>query len=142
MAHIHRSTAALRVVGDTLQPDEITQMLGCAPSYSHSKGHKWISNGTGKSYIKDFGIWLLDANDCEPENLDEQVRWLLSQLTPDLTIWATIRERYRIDLFCGLFLEETDEGLSVSPKILLALGERGIEFGLCIYAPISEEDSK
>lgn len=141
MAHMHQSTASLRIIGDALKPEEITQLLGCAPTRSYIKGQEWQGKKTDKTYIKDFGLWALKANDCEPENLDEQVNWLLSQLTHDLNIWASIRARYRIDLFCGCFMEETNEGVSISPKTLLALGERGIELGLDIYAPTSEEES-
>ena len=139
MAHTGKSTASLRIIGDTLKPEEITRLLGCVPTYSHVKGHEWQSKGTGKAYVKDFGIWALKANDCEPENLNEQVAWLLGQLTSDLKIWSSIREQYSIDLFCGFFMQTSNEGTNISPKTLLALAEREIELGLDIYAPLSEE---
>jgi len=139
MAHMHRSTASLRIIGEALKPEDISELLGCAPTYAHIKGHEWQGKKAGKAYIKDFGLWALNANDCEPENLDQQVDWLLSKLTPDLNIWLSIRERYRIDLYCGFFMGESNEGMSVSPKTLLALGARGIELGLDIYAPTLEE---
>lgn len=141
MAHMHRSAASLSIVGDTLKPEEITQLLGSTPTYSHIKGDEWQNKTTGKTYAKKFGIWMLEAEDCEPENLDEQVNKLLSQVTADLNIWSLIRERYRIELFSGFFMKESNEGVIISPKTLLALGERGIELGLDIYAPIPEEES-
>jgi hypothetical protein len=44
-----------------------------------------------------------------------------------------LESKYRIDLFCGLFMEGTNEGLQISPETLHALGERGISLGLDMY---------
>lgn len=81
---------------------------------------------------------MLDATDREPENLDAQVEEILVQLTQDLTIWESLANDYRIDLFCGFFMEQTDEGVEVSVKTLKALAERGIKLGFCIYAPFKD----
>ena len=40
-----------------------------------------------------------------------------------------------LDLFCGFFMKQSDEGLEVSAAALKALGERGIKLGICLYAP-------
>ena len=52
------------------------------------------------------------------------------------------RKKFEIDLFCGAFMQETSEGFEISAKTLLALGLRGIEFQLCIYAPLKEDLKK
>jgi len=78
-------------------------------------------------------MWRLSAMDREPEDLDAQIGDLLSKLTDDLTVWTSIAERYRVDLFCGLFMREGNEGLSITPESLAALGLRRIELGLDIY---------
>jgi Domain of unknown function (DUF4279) len=77
----------------------------------------------------------LHAEDCEPENLDAQIASLLGRLSNDLKIWETLASKFRIDLFCGLFLKGGNEGLGISPEMLRALGERGILLGLDIYGP-------
>ncbi len=84
------------------------------------------------------GSWRLKATDCEPENLDKQVAELLGKLTQDLSIWAFLSTQFAIDLFCGLFMEESNEGVEVSAETLMALGQRGIMLGLDIYGPIRE----
>ena len=66
--------------------------------------------------------------------MNDQVRQILGQLSGDIAVWQTITKRYKADLFCGLFLNGTYGGLTLSPQTLAALGERGIEIGLCIYA--------
>ena len=135
MAHLYRSVAALRVAGDTLIPSEITSSLGAEPSIAQTKGDQIVGPKTGTIRIAKSGMWQLQATTRQPEDLDGQVQELLDQLTTDLAIWADLARRFNIDLFCGLFMEVTDEGVSLSPHTLVALGKRGIELGLCIYAP-------
>ena len=45
--------------------------------------------------------------------------------------------QYRVDLFCGVFLNEGswNRGFSLSPKVLKELAERNLEIGFDIYAP-------
>jgi hypothetical protein len=139
MAQLHQSVAALRIQGDDLDPAEITKALGCEPTEGQRKGDVLVGHNTSIERIAKFGKWHLEASDREPEDLDGQIAGLLRRLTPSLDVWKSIGARYRIDLFCGLFMQQTNEGLVLSPGSLAALGERGIELGLCIYSPIREE---
>jgi hypothetical protein len=139
MAQLHRSVATLRISGDDLDPEEITKTLGCAPTAGQRKGDVLIGGETGIARTAKFGMWRLEASDREPEDLDGQVAELLSCLTQSMDAWRSIAARYRMDLFCGFFMRETNEGLTVSPEALAALGERGIELGLDIYSPTRED---
>jgi hypothetical protein len=138
MAQVQKSLATLRVMGDDVVPDKITELLGCAPTDSHTKGQIVRGSKTGREYIKKSGMWQLEAGDCEPENLDKQVAELLSKLTQDLNVWQLLSEQFTIDLFCGLFMEKTYEGLSISQDTLLALGQRRITLEIDIYGPTQE----
>lgn len=134
MGALERSVATLRVSGDDLRPEEITALLGASPTHAQIKGETLVS-ASGRERIARFGMWRLRAKDTEPEDLNAQVEELLAQLTPDLAVWRELSERYRIDLFCGLFMANGNDGVSIAPRILLALGERGIELELDIYSP-------
>jgi Domain of unknown function (DUF4279) len=70
----------------------------------------------------------------EPGNLDAQVEEIFANLTQDLMVWAKLSREYSIDLFCGFFMKETDEGIEVSSNTLKALGDRGIKLGICLYS--------
>lgn len=135
MAHLHRSVATLRVVGDNLIPGEITALLGADPSKAQTKGDQLIGPKTGRVRIAKSGMWCLYASERQPGDLDSQVQELLGQLTTDLRIWADLAQRFDIELFCGWFMESTNEGVSVLPYTLVTLGERGIQLDLDIYAP-------
>lgn len=80
-------------------------------------------------------MWRLHAIDAEPGDLDRQVAELLSRLTLDLEVWRALTAKYKTDLFCGWFMEDTNEGEDISSSTLLELAMRGISLGLDIYAP-------
>jgi hypothetical protein len=141
MAQLERSVVSLRIFGDSLVPDEITKILGAHPTKSQIKGETLLSKNTGINRIANSGMWRLNAEESKPENLDGQIKELLSKLTDDLEIWAKIKEQFEVDLFCGLFMGVWNEGLSISPQTLAAIGLRGIELGLDIYGPDEEPET-
>jgi hypothetical protein len=139
MPTLEKSVVTLRISGDTLVPAEITQMLGASPTAAQSKGDEIIAPRTGGRRIAKSGLWRLSAADREPEDMDAQIQELLGQLTSDLSVWQKIASSFEIDLFCGVFMGDTNHGLILSPKALVALGQRHIELQLDIYAPTQGE---
>ncbi|MDQ4682601.1 hypothetical protein C7E15_03045 [Stenotrophomonas maltophilia] len=132
MAAFDHSLVTLRFFGDDLLPEEVSALLGATPTASHHKGQELRGNPSGTVRIARTGSWQLDAERREPEDLDAQIFEILDQLTGDLAVWQALA-RFRPDLFCGLFMGSSNDGVSLSPRVLLALGERGIELGLDIY---------
>jgi len=100
MAHLHRSVATLRISGEDLDPAEISTLLGCASTTSQRKGDVFTSKASGLSRTVKFGAWHLEAADRVPEDLDGQIAELLGKSTPSLDVWASIVQRYDVDLFC------------------------------------------
>lgn len=120
-------------MGDDLIPDEITRLLGVAPTLAEIKGEPIVSPVSGKTRLVP-GMWLLRAADRSPADMDGQIQEILSQTTNDLAVWQSLSKKYFTQLFCGLVMEGTNEGIGLSPQSLVALGERGIELGLDIYS--------
>ncbi|MDR6674378.1 DUF4279 domain-containing protein [Xanthomonas sp. 1678] len=132
MGEIDHSVATLRFFGDDLVPDELTALLGASPTVSHRKGQELIGSNTGMVRVAKTGSWRLSAARREPEDLEAQTWEILGQLTQDLRAWDSLA-RYQPDLFCGLFMGSSNDGLPLSAKALLALGQRGVALGLDIY---------
>lgn len=132
MAELNRSRACLRFFGDDLVPDEITKILGAHPTDAKLKG-EITRLASGKARVSQTGSWRLDAPEQAPGDINLQVEWILSQLSGELGIWRQLNQRFQIDCFCGLFLKEGNEGLSLSAQTLAALGLRGIEVDFDIY---------
>jgi hypothetical protein len=140
MATISKTKATLRISGDNLLPDDISNSLGCLPSQAQERGQE-IKSSSGKVRIAKFGLWRLFASEQEPGNLDFQVSEILDQLTSNLDAWHELADNYYIDLFCGIFMERDMEGISLSPESLLKLGERKIILDLDIYGPDEVDDN-
>ena len=138
MAYLSRSRATLRIAGDDLDPEEVSRQLGCTPTTAQRQGEAIDRHKTGRVRIALFGMWRLEAASREPEDIDGQISEILGQLSDDLEVWRTIGQRYKVDLFCGLFMKTANEGLSLSPSSLHALGMRQIEIGFDIYGPDGE----
>jgi hypothetical protein len=135
MPVLHRSVATLRIMGDDLIPAEITKLLGSEPTESQAKGDQIIAPKTGNIRIARSGMWRLHATEREPEDINGQVNEVLDKLTCDLNAWTEIAQRFKIDFFCGLFMDVGNEGIELSPQTMILLGQRGIKLGLDIYAP-------
>lgn len=113
---VDRSCLTLRVAGPGVDRDEISALLGHAPD-------------------REAKHWALHAPESSDGDLDSQVEWILSRVTQDLAIWRDLTQRFKIDLFCGLFLERPNRGVSLRPETLGQIAGRGILLGFDIYAP-------
>jgi len=132
MGVFDHSVATLRFFGEDLVPDEISTLLGTSPTESCRKGQELIGSKTGTIRIAKTGSWRLTAARREPEDLEAQIFEILDQLTQDLTAWESLA-RFQPDLFCGLFMDNSNDSLPLSPKALLSLGQRGIALCLDVY---------
>lgn len=138
MPRLERAVASLRISGDDLIPEEISQQLDALPTRAYRKNHTVPIGTSGRNRIARTGGWALHATETVPEDLDAQVAELLGRLNPDLSVWQALSTRFHIDLFCGWFMSESNEGVEIAPATLLALGERGILLSIDLYAPDPE----
>jgi hypothetical protein len=134
MSALDHSVATLSFFGDDLIPHDISALLGASPTAACSKDQEIFAMKTGNVRIAKTGSWRLSAENREPEDLESQIFEILDQLTQDLNVWASL-SHYEPDLFCGIFMKSSNDGLSLSAKALLALGQRGIALWFDIYDP-------
>ena len=134
MAALHRAVASLRIVGEELNPTEITALLGHSPTKCHRK-EEAARTTAGQTLASRYSYWSLEATATEPEDLAAQIEEVTGKLTHDLCIWHALSTRYKIDLFCGWFMNGTNEGVDLPARTLTALAERHIALAIDIYAP-------
>ena len=132
MPRVKKTVATLRLFGDGLVPGEISQLLGGSPSSAHSKGDE-ISVGQGRTRSAKTGSWRLTSADSPEADLDAQIASILGQLTPDTAIWKSLTSRYRADIFVGVFMGTSNDGLALRPETLDMLGARGLALDFDIY---------
>ena len=85
-----------------------------------------------------MGGWRLQAPSRSDGNLDAQIVALLSQLPDDLAVWHKLSERYRADIFCGLFMQTSNDALSLEVSTFQMLSDRKLKLEIDIYC--STED--
>lgn len=132
MGALDHSVATLRLFGDDLVPEEISALLGASPTDSWRKTQEMVGKSTGAARIAKTGSWRLSAARREPEDLEAQAFEILDQLTQDIGVWESLAG-YKPDLFCGIFMASSNDGLPLSAKALLALDQRAIALDLDIY---------
>ena len=124
-------SVCLRIWGDDLNPDEISTLMQATPTSAHRKGD--IDRSGMYDRIEDVGKWHFDLDRDPSATLNDLVDRLLNSLTADLAIWQALKQRYHLDVFCGLRMEHWNRGTSLLPQTMIRLGERGLELGLDIY---------
>lgn len=134
---VGKVSAGLRIWGDDLDPDEITRLLGCEPTRTRRKGEE--VRGKCSTRTAWTGSWHLKSDLPRSAELAAHISALLDRTTDDPTTWAALGSRYRVDVFCGLFLTAWNQGLELPPDLLRRLGERGITLGIDVYADLEEE---
>jgi hypothetical protein len=132
MRALDHSIATLRLFGDDLIPEEIAALLGAPATEACAKGKSIASRSTGNVRIAKTGSWRLRATRQEPEDLERQIFEVLDSLSNDLEVWRSL-SRFEPHFFCGIFMRSSNDGMNLSAKALLALGQRGIGLALDIY---------
>jgi hypothetical protein len=133
--HVTRISVALRVMGDSLDPIEITRLFGKEPRFA-ARGGDQVQRGS-RTVTQRSGIWTYGlAEDPSPEwHLDDAVEALLGRFPSDLELWSDLRSRFKLDVFCGLFMGSDNQGTVLSPRTLGMLAARGLTLNLDLYGP-------
>ena len=132
MSVVHETAVGLRLRGDDLDPHTISALLGAKPTLAAARNEIWHTPN-GKAVVANQGFWHFGTERSRPGDLDLQITRISSKLTDDLVIWQQLTSRYESDLFCGLFLSESNRGISIKPETLAMAGQRGLLLDLDIY---------
>lgn len=94
--------------GHSLDPSQVTLMLGTEGSKTRVKGEKWQTS-TNKEVVAKIGLWTLDAK-ADSQSLSDQISWLRDKLSsatcPPLSIPGV--EQAEVSVF--IELGSNDEG--------------------------------
>ena len=132
MAAIGRVRASLRVFGDSVEPEEVSALLGRTPTREHRKGDK--IPGKGGDAVEPTGAWILDSARSERVEVEEHIELLLASLSNDMDEWASLTNRFSASILCSLFLDQYNGGFELSPRLALSLADRGLVIAFDIYS--------
>jgi hypothetical protein len=131
LAAIARVRVSLRVFGDSLEPEEVSALLGREPTRCHRKGDKIDPNGRS---VEPTGAWILDSGLSEKAEIEDHVEALLAPVSNDSDEWASLTSRFSASILCSAFLDQYNEGFELSPRLAQSLAERGLVIAFDIYS--------
>ena len=59
----------------------------------------------------------------------------------DLTLWHGLAARFQVVMFCGVFMKSWNDGVRLSPAVMMAMAERRISLDLDLYVPSEDDDA-
>ena len=128
---VDNTSVALRIFGDSLLPEDITQLLGHEPTKAYRKDEVIPDNRYHRTART--GSWLLEGNLPRKTEIEPQIKDLLSKVTSDLGVWDRLTEEFEVDIYCGLFLDGDNRGCVLSPQVLKMISDRSMTIGFDIY---------
>ena len=129
---------SLGFYGDDLDPDELSRLLGAAPTKACRKGDVIVGKVT--SHTARTGRWQLSVPEHPGKPLEPQLVRLFAGLTQDLEIWRSLKSRYRPRFCINAWIRSWNRGLEISPEMVKSLSERGLGVGVDIYADFEDHD--
>ena len=130
-SHTICSTVSLRIFGEELDLEVITNMLGRKPTKIRKKGDLTVDE-KGEVTYNSVG-WILESEKNDKENIGDKIRNILNSLNSDINVWKSIAGKCHVDIFCGLFLKRTNMGFMLPIDIIKMLSYRGIPVSFDIY---------
>jgi Domain of unknown function (DUF4279) len=127
-------SASLRIHGDIVDFNEISETLGLQPSRVHRRGERKGANSP--AYRDD--AWQYDAPIPEDRPLDEHIQALWAALEQHKTYLLQLKQHLKIDVFCGYRTNHWGAGFQIEPQSLAMFTALQIPFGVSVivsYVP-------
>lgn len=129
-------TITLRIQHDELDPEEVTRLMGFEPDRSNRKGDP-RSNPDYAPFRT--GNWAYKPTHDESLPFAEQLGMVCDMVVQSRAQLDQLKRRgFYIDVFVGIFGDDSNVCFTVSPSELLILGSVGIPFVLDVYTDCAE----
>jgi hypothetical protein len=124
------ASASLCVYGEELDPEEITRILGVAPTRSHRRGDRLSPEGPPFR----TGAWLCEVKSAAvPDPPDEALGRLLDRLPSDPTFWRRLTQQYEIRIFFRIGFEGWNKGFTLSAGNIQRAAVLGVRLDFDLY---------
>jgi len=121
--------ASLRIYGDDIPFDEISQRLGVRPTSSHRKGEP---HRLGSIHTFENDSWHFEAPLPESEPLERHIEALWLVVKPEVEYLKSLKNRLDVDVFCGYRSNCDHAGFEVSHTVLELFTALEIPFGVSV----------
>lgn len=128
-------SAALNISGDDLIPEQVTALLGAAPTRSQTKGVPLLRDDGSFRYTPQSGRWIRELKPRQTDEWDitEVVYLLFEGLSQDLAIWNAVGALAILRVSLGLSLPASNREFQLDPPVFRFLADRGVSVWFDIY---------
>jgi len=120
--------ASLRIHGDALPFEEITSRLGVQPTMIHRKGERRAP--ASPLYLDD--AWHFQPALPESASLGQHIDALWQVVKPHVEYLKSLKQRYKVDVFCGYRSNCDHAGIEVPHTCLELFTALEVPFGVSI----------
>lgn len=121
-------SVTLRIHGENLPFDEISERLGVQPSYCHRRGERRGPNSP--PFRGD--AWHYGSSLAEQQPLDKHIEAVWNVVRPHVEYLKSIKTRYKVDVFCGYRSNNDTAGFEVSHRNLEMFIALEVPFGVSV----------
>ncbi len=126
-AYFHFSVT-LRIHGQNVPFSEISNQLGVQPTHIHRKGER--RSKSHKGYNDD--AWQFAPSLSETESLERHIEALWQIIRPQVAYIKSLKQQFKVDVFCGYRSNSDTAGFEVSHKCLELFTALEVPFGVSI----------
>lgn len=127
-ANEFRFSATLRIHGDDVPFEEISQTLGVHPTNLHRKGE--CRGPNSPIYRDDAWHFQPSLPDSEPLEIHIEVLWQV--VRPHVEYLKSLKQRFKVDVFCGYRSNCDTAGFEVSHRCLELFTALEVPFGVSV----------
>jgi hypothetical protein len=135
---VPRFRVSLRIRGDAIERDFLTQLLGVGPTSSAERGDQ--VEFRGETVEHETGAWVHHLEVPPDTEMGSAIESLLAVFPDDTTLWEELTSAYTVDVHCVVLLERERQSTAVDSDVLAALGRRGLTLDLELRAPGASRD--
>ena len=135
----------LRITGQNLNLEEITEKLSHKPSFTYRKGDSYIPKYADKKpimYKED--CWLLEVEKDVTQTLDDTIIKFVSNFTDKTGYLQELSGEYDVTLWVSAYPDEEQSNIHLSPDTLKVIADMGIsvDFNILFLKDFYEETYK
>jgi hypothetical protein len=136
---VDEARVTLALYGESLDPDEVSRRLGCAPSSAFRKGETRRPSGR-EGRPMPHGAWFLTVEGKAPVGIDELTALLLNRFPTDRQFWNELCHDYQVQIRVAIHTGGWNRGFDLKPATtkLVALTSATVGFDLYFYADEAE----
>jgi len=120
VGELSRASVSLRIIAEVQNINSIASIVGVEPT-QYRILREWPETGIVKV------VWNLEE-ETSGGSIETKIRSLADKALAEYAIWPPETAQWQMEVFCGLYLSNWNEGFSITPETIQLLAIEGYRF--------------